>query len=280
MRKIGLILALSILSIMAVAQKSYTIYDWKGQVLVKEYKGKQWHPVQKNQAVGGLDSVSIEKNAVLRVIDNRSNLIFCSTSTGKMRIFNIINDAKKQNSNTLSSVNRELLSGDKSASNKSTMQMTGATTRATDDEALMDSMLQTFGWLARMALQGELTGSSSDLRLISHDTSDGTWFEMQNASVTGYYVNVLHVNKQSGEVNLGYIIEQSQEADAPFLYLPQGEQMQLQNLVFGIDPANDIFILVGTEDPYIPEQLQSVLQYLDISTAQPQYSRYAFAEEK
>ncbi len=280
MKKTTLILVLCVLlGVVAVAQKPYTIYDWKGKVFIKEYKGQQWLPTQKNQAVGGLDSVSIEKNGMLRVTDNRSNLIFRSTSTGQMRIFNIINDAKKQNSNTLAAVNRELLHGNKNSSKVPTMQMVGATTRGSNDDALMDSIVQTFGWLANMAIQDQLSNPASDLLLKYHNTPDGIWLEIQNLSKKNYYVNVLHINKRIKTVNLCYVIEQSEEPERPFLYLPQGERMELNNLLFTMDFANDIYILIGTEDQYIPEQIQSNLQYLDIETAQPLYKKYEFFKQ-
>ncbi len=245
MKKFSFIIAFCVLSLVALAQKQYAVHDWKGKVLIKEYKGQRWLPAQKNQAVSGLDSVSIEKNGVLRVIDKRSNLIFRSTSTGRMRVFNIINDAKKQNSNTLAAVNRELLHGDKNASKRPTMQMVGATTRGSDNEALMDSIVQTFGWLANLAIQDKLNNPVSDLLLKRHDTHDGVWFEMQNMTKKDYYVNVLHINKQTKKINLCYIIEQSEEPEMPFLYLPHGEQLQLKNLVFSLDSSTDIYILVG-----------------------------------
>lgn len=279
MKKISLILALSILSITVVAQKPYTIHDWKGNVLIKEYKGQHWFPIQKSQSVSGLDSVDIDQNSVVRVIDNRSNLIYKSISTGKMRILTVINDAKKQNSNTLAAVNREILNGAKSATKTPTMQMVGASTRGSNDEALIDSIVQTFGWLANMAIQDKLARTSSDLLLKSYNTSDGIWFEIQNFSKKNYFVNVLHIKKQTKKVNLCYVIEQSEEPEMPFLYLPHGEQLQLKNLVFSLDSSTDVYILVGTEDQYIPEQIQSSLQYLDIETAKPLYKKYKFFKQ-
>lgn len=279
MKKISLILALSILSITVVAQKPYTIHDWKGNVLIKEYKGQHWFPIQKSQSVSGLDSVDIDQNSVVRVIDNRSNLIYKSISTGKMRILTVINDAKKQNSNTLAAVNREILNGAKSASKTPTMQMVGASTRGSNDEALIDSIVQTFGWLANMAIQDKLNNPVSDLLLKRHDTPDGVWFEMQNMTKKDYYVNVLHINKQTKKINLCYIIEQSEEQEITFLYLPQGELMKWMDFAFSYDPSSDVYILVGTEDQYIPEQIQSSLQYLDIETAKPLYKKYKFFKQ-
>lgn len=61
MKKIIFFLSLCIFSISAMAQKPYTVYDWTGKASIKEYKTTQWSPVKKNQAVSGLDSVSIDK---------------------------------------------------------------------------------------------------------------------------------------------------------------------------------------------------------------------------
>lgn len=275
MKKVIFFLSLCIFSISAMAQKPYAVYDWTGKASIKEYKTTQWSPVKKNQAVSGLDSVSIDKNSTLRIIDTRSNLIYKSTKTGKMRILTIINDAKNQNSRTLSAVNQELLNGAKGSSGAPSMQVVGATTRGSDDEALIDSIASTFGWVAKNALNGNLVHNSSDLILKCSALPEGVYFEMQNNSDKGYYVNVLHLNKQTKAMNLCYIIEQSQEPDAPFIFLPQGESVKLNNLIFN-QSQSDIFILVGTEDQYIPEQLQSTLQYLDVESAQPLYHRYRY----
>ena len=275
MKKAIFFLSLCFLSISVLAQKPYTVYDWTGKASIKEYKTQQWNPVKKNQAVSGLDSVSIDKNSTLRIIDTRSNLIYKSTKTGKMRILTIINDAKNQNSRTLSAVNQELLNGAKGSSGVPSMQVVGATTRGSDDDALMDSIASTFGWVAKNALNGNLIRNSSDLVLKCNTLPEGVYFEMHNNSSKGYYVNVLHLNKQTKAMNLCYIIEQSQEPDAPFIFLPQGESVKLNNLIFN-QSQSDIFILVGTEDQYIPEQMQSTLQYLDVESAQPLYHRYKY----
>lgn len=275
MKKAIFFLSLCFLSISTMAQKPYTIYDWTGKASIKEYKTTQWSPVKKNQAVSGLDSVSIDKNSTLRIIDTRSNLIYKSTKTGKIRILTIINDAKNQNSRTLSAVNQELLNGAKGSSGAPSMQVVGATSRGSDDEALIDSIASTFGWVAKNAFNGNLVHNSSDLILKCNTLPEGVYFEMQNNSGKGYYVNVLHLNKQTKTMNLCYIIEQSQEPDAPFIFLPQGESVKLNNFIFNRSQS-DIFILVGTEGQYIPEQMQSTLQYLDLESAQPLYHRYKY----
>ena len=226
--------------------------------------------------MSGLDSVDIDNNGYLRIIDTRSNLIYKSTSTGKMRILTIINDAKKQNSHTLAAVNQELMKGAHSSSNTPTMQISGATTRGNEDGELIDSISSTLAWLAKMTYRNQLSNHSSEVILKRHDVPEGTFFEIKNTSTKGYYVNILHLDKQTQKVNLCYIIEQAEEPETPFLYLPQGQTMRIQNLMFNIDYTRDIFILVGTEDQYIPEQVQSTLQYLDLDSAQPLYQRYNY----
>ena len=275
MKKVFLLFSLCLLCTIASAQKPYTIYDWSGQVRIKEYKGQLWQPIQKNQQVSGLDSVEIDKKGTLRVIDNRSNLIYKSTSTGKMRVLTIINDAKKQNSRTLAAVNQELLNGAKGSANAPTMQVAGATTRG-DDNDITTNMASTFGWLAKMTFQGELRNNATDLILKRHAVFDGVYFEMKNESSQGYYVNVIHLNKQTRKVSLCYIIEQAQAPDVSYIFLPQGESIQLQDLIFNVQPSRDEYILIGTEDQFIPEQIQGELQYLDIESAQPLYKKYKY----
>ncbi len=259
------------------AQKPYNVYDWSGDVQIKEYKTSQWLPVQKSQAISGLDSVDVDKKGYLRILDTRSNLIYKSTSTGKMRMFTIINAARKQNSHSLAAVNHELMKGAHSSSNTPTMQIAGATTRCSDEDVShIDSITSTLAWLAKMAYSNQLANHNYELIMKRHDVPEGAFFEIKNTSKRGYYVNVLHIDKQTQKVNLCYIIEQAEEPETPFLYLPQGQTIRLQNLMFNIDDTRDIFILVGTEDQYIPEQVQSTLQYLDLDSAQPLYQGYNY----
>lgn len=259
------------------AQKPYNVYDWSGDVQIKEYKTSQWLPVQKSQAISGLDSVDVDKKGYLRILDTRSNLIYKSTSTGKMLMFTIINAARKQNSHSLAAVNHELMKGAHSSSNTPTMQIAGATTRCSDEDVShIDSITSTLAWLAKMAYSNQLANHNYELIMKRHDVPEGAFFEIKNTSKRGYYVNVLHIDKQTQKVNLCYIIEQAEEPETPFLYLPQGQTIRLQNLMFNIDDTRDIFILVGTEDQYIPEQVQSTLQYLDLDSAQPLYQGYNY----
>ncbi|MBO5674190.1 MAG: hypothetical protein J6R59_07430 [Paludibacteraceae bacterium] len=276
MKKI-LLFYLCAIGAIVFAQKPYNVYDWSGGVQIKEYKTSQWSPVQKNQAISGLDSVDVDKKGYLRIIDTRSNLIYKSTSTGKMRILTIINDAKKQNSHTLAAVNQELIKGARSSSNTPTMQIAGATTRCSDEDVShIDSITSTLAWLAKMAYSNQLANHNYELIMKRHDIPEGAFFEIKNTSKRGYYVNVLHLDKQTQKVNLCYIIEQAEEPEAPFLYIPHDQTMRLQSLMFNIDDTRDIFILVGTEDQYIPEQVQSTLQYLDLDSALPLYQRYNY----
>ena len=274
MKRYVLIVWAGMMGAMGFAQKPYSVYDWSGQVRLKEHNASQWLPAQKSQAVSGLDSVDIASNGVLRIIDTRSNLIYASVRSGQMRVLNLINDAKKQNSNTLAAVNRELLNGAKGGTNVPTMQVTGATTRGDDDE-LTTTIASTFGWLAMQACEGKLDANSSELKLNTYPVGDGVSFEMQNASSKGYYVNVLHVNKRTRIADLCYIIDQSEEPDAPYLYLPQGETMKLPGFVFVVG-TDDAYILVGTEDEYIPQQVQSELKHLSIESAHAIYPNYVY----
>ena len=274
MKKTLFLLTLCLIGMHATAQKPYAIYDWTCQASIKEYKGDQWSPIRKDQAVSGLDSIQIAEKGTLRVIDTRTNLIYRSTKTGKMRILNLINDAKSQNSRTLSAVNQELLKSAKSATGTPTMQVVGATTRGDDERGVEDSIAATLGWIAKQAYEEGMLPNASDLILRCHVIPEGVYFEMENQSDRGYYVNVLHINRQTRKMNLCYIIDPAQAPDAPFLFLPKDQSVQLKELVFDRNQANDIYLLVGTEDAYIPEQMQTILQYMDMESVQALYPRY------
>lgn len=278
MKRVVFFLALIGLSTIAPAQKNeYVVYDWFGQVHIKAYRGQEWFPVQKNQPASIQDSVNIGEDGTLRILDRKTNLIYRSTTTGQMRLYAIVSEARKQDSHILAAVCRDVLNGAHRSADAPSMQVVGVTTRQTsDDSSMEDSIVSTFGWLACRVYNGELINNAAELILKSHAVADGIWFEMQNQSEKGYFVNVLHLNKKTKKVSLCYIIEQAQEPDAPYIYLPAGTTMRLEKLIFKTDSEEDKYILVGTEDAYIPEQIRDNLNRMDIDAAQPLYHKYTW----
>ena len=78
----------------------------------------------------------------------------------------------------------------------------------------MKDLVKTWAWLAQQACNDKLQNTDSELVLQRYDTPDGTFFEIQNTSDKAYYVNVLHVDRQTKKVNLCYIIKQEDSEDA------------------------------------------------------------------
>lgn len=266
MKKYALFVMTCILYASVLAQKPYVIYDLSGKVDIKEYKGQKWNPAEKKQTVSGVDSVFIAPKGELRIMDNRTNLIYKSTSTGKMRILTIINDAKKQTSNTLAAINRDLLEGAKRQSTSPTMQVVGATTRALgENPELEDSIAATFVAVAQKALRNELL-ENKEVQLIENIRGDELTFTIKNNSEEGYFVNVLRINRTAQTVSLCYVISEAmlESEYLPCVYLPQKQSADFSSIPLG-EYSNDLFVLVATENPYHTEYVASVLKYANLS---------------
>ena len=278
MKNVFSILLLSIVCSMCLAQ-NYSIYDWKGKVLLKEDNGQSWFPVKKEYSVSDRDSVDIARKGFLRVIDNRNNLIYQSIKPGKFQIIELIQEVQMKKSSIMVSVNRELMKNAKEPPIKEReLIMMGATTRGRSDTMMIPNKIaQTFGWIAAQALHDRLVSNDSSIFLKKHIYKNGTiYFEIKNQMNRGYFVNVLHLNKSTKKISLCYVINEEQALEAPYLYLPEHKTLLMKNLLFNFDKQNDVFILVGTEDGYIPEQMQFVLQYMDIERATPLYDKYVY----
>lgn len=258
------------------AQKPYSIYELSGQIRIKENKSQQWTPAHKNQAVSGLDSVEISKKGFVRIIDARTNQIFRSTVTGKTRVLNIINDAKKQSSGTIRRLVNELYASANTQSKAPTMQVVGATTRALEDDSVLeDSIVATFAYVAQQALQNNLNGSD-EVRLNPNKKGEEISFSISNNSEKGYCVNVLRINKAEQTVSLCYILAEEllESKDLPCLYLPQKESIDLSSVLFADNP-NEIYVLVATEDLYRTESVAFALKEMSLTAPiELKYKKY------
>ena len=273
MKKTLLICFLCVINAIVCADTPCKVYARSGNVFVKVFRTSQWLPVQENQEISILDSVSIGQEGSLSIIDPLGN-IYNSISKGKKRVLNIISEVKEQQSKMLSAINGLMIDEFKSTRKKPS-QIAGLGGYTNRGMIEMKDLVKTWAWLAQQACNDKLQNTDSELVLKRYDTPDGTFFEIQNTSDKAYYVNVLYVDRQTKKVNLCYIIKQEDSEDA-YIGLPSGKTIRIEEMKFRIDESKDIFILVGTEDEYIPEVIQSALQCEDVEQAEPLYAEYTY----
>ena len=75
---------------------SYTVYEFRGDVLCKPSGAQKWMPVEKNMPLSILDSIAIPEGDYLRLRDELGDAVYRSVSAGKMRVMDLVVLARKQ----------------------------------------------------------------------------------------------------------------------------------------------------------------------------------------
>lgn len=97
MKKITFLALLLVACIsLSAKQSSYTVYEYRGDVLCKKSGVKQWTPVERNTELSILDSLSISADGYVRVREEPGDAVYRSVSTGKMRVMDLVVMARKQ----------------------------------------------------------------------------------------------------------------------------------------------------------------------------------------
>jgi len=81
---------------LSAKQSSYSVYEFRGDVLCKKAGTKQWTPVARNMQLGILDSISVSEGGYVRLRDSFGDDVYRSVSAGKMRVMDLVITARKQ----------------------------------------------------------------------------------------------------------------------------------------------------------------------------------------
>lgn len=273
MKKITLLLLSTLVCATLFAQHSYEVYDWQGNVLLKARNTSAWSPVSKAQPVSILDSVDIQKKAQLRLLDVRTNQLYSSATTGKVRVKSIIDYAREQDGTIIATLNKQLSNNLKNQNAETSMSVLGATTRG-DGDGLLDSIAETFIYLAQEVMQGNMPQPNKELVLNRHQKDGSLWFSIENRSEANQYVNILCINTKQQTVALAYSIQPA-DNNVPYILLPESESISLKDITFRQSP-DVVYLLVATADAYDTYQLSFSLLYAHLNRPhQPLYKRYS-----
>ena len=230
-------------STLFAAQSSYAVYEFRGDVLCKKSGEKTWTPVVKNMQLGILDSVYIAEGDYLRIRDEKADGVYRSVSAGKMRVMDLVVQARKQsrqrvemqvNDNIRRTMNQE----------QPSMNVYGTGTRAKEEyeekpeSGPLDKILAA-------ALIDSLPPMQTDLMLRKVVFGQAISFVIDNPTPLGYYVNVLHIDRETQVMTYCYSF--NEDRDAALFYIYPGASVTFHDAWFPNTP-NDIYILIASPE--------------------------------
>lgn len=124
-------LVLSCLTL-AAKQSSYSVYEFRGSVLCKQKSADgwtAWMPVKKNIQLGVADSLHVKKGTYVRIKDDLTEDVYRSVSEGKMRVLDLVIQARKQSTQRVEKQVNDNVRKTVSAQEQQAMSVYGTSTR-------------------------------------------------------------------------------------------------------------------------------------------------------
>jgi hypothetical protein len=269
------ILSFILCSIVLYGQSSnYEIFDVQNFVQVKTRGAEQWNIAKKGNAIGLIDSIKINTNGKIRILDIRTNEIYRSDKPGNYRVKDIRDAAQEQSSKMFAAVCAQIKKDD--TGHHSDMNMVGATTRGEYQDAT-EAIAQTIAYIGKQ-LTNNTVKYTQDLTLKTHVSGEEIYFSISNSSTKSYCVNVVLYNKESKKASLCYVINPAQ-SDTPYILLPANRTLELPMWRFTTPSPQEAYILFATEQSYDSYHLQHILQNLNWGTiSEPAYQAYKIAK--
>lgn len=253
------ILSFILCSIVLYGQTAnYEIFDVQNFVQVKTRGAEQWNIAKKGNAIGLIDSIKINTNGKVRILDVRTNEVYRSDQPGSYRVKDIRDAAKEQSSKMFAAVCAQIKKDENGL--HSDMNIVGATTRGQSYDAT-DSIAQTIAYLGKILTDNTIK-FSSELLLYTHISGDEVYFSMTNNTKKNYCVNVVRYNKQRKKASLCYVIN-PEYSENPYLLLPAHTSIELPMWRFALPSTHEQYLLIATEHTYDTSHLQLVLQSIN-----------------
>lgn len=258
--KKSVILILLLLPAFLFGQNNYEVFNFTNRVMIKHRASSEWINAKKGMTLGFLDSVSIGNSSDIRIHDMRTNEVYRFSKSGSFRVKDIRDAAKSQSANIISAMYSQIAKQDGSESG---MNMVGATTRGENSDDLA-AIAQSIVCIAKKIEEGKHSFDAG-FALISHLEDGVLSFTLQNHTQKDYCINVVMCDFQKQKVSLCYVISPS-VCDYPYLLLPSGESIDLEEWHFIPASATQRYFLIATEEVYDTEQLQHILTRLSWDT--------------
>ena len=238
------------------AQDLYSIYKFSGKVEYKQaLSDTPWQPVVKGTELRSIDSIRFADGASVQVMHNRTRKLYVSKKACEMNIYHFI---KKVMEDDASRINDGMLTdmhdGSKKKIDVHQMKMLGATTRSIQSGDTLKRMAEMFAWIGAQACSGKQTPKQEGLTFRKKEAF-GEWdFIYENNTGKNYFMNVLHVNKLTGNVSLCYVTTSKGNGTASCPIVPTGYCQCGLDIYF---PAseNDVYVMVATELEYDTQEM-------------------------
>ena len=260
---------LSALCLLCPLQAQYRLYAYKGAV---EFKSKtagvtDWTRVQENMNLSSSDSLRIPKGGSVRIEHVKPHNIYTTFKEGAASVFSIIEKAKSENARHIcSGLNKEMATGRTTTMEMRQMTVLGASSRSTGEEDNTERMAESFAWIGALVCSGSRADKEEGLHLQKHFDGDEWTFEMENATDKDYYLNVIHINKQTNTVSLCYVLTMETGQDSCPL-TKSGYSTYIPYLLFP-NTEDDVYVLVATEEAYDSFAVNNELSFLSVDKAQ------------
>lgn len=229
------------------ASAQYKIYSATGDVKIKH---STWQKAKKGSEVLLSDSICIAKGAHVQILNQQTSQLFESTGEGVFTIVKFMANARKQSGRVIAELNKEMAQNVRT-DNSRPITFVGASTRG-DMEQFTDSL---HALVLSDFAQAELL--PTDLILSTKRQGKSFYLTINNRSDKGYFVNMLIVNKQSGERTCAFLSD-SYQSELSCLFVPAGQSLALNQFQFIVSKDFE-YIVWATIQPFDTNHLQNLL---------------------
>ncbi len=229
------------------ASAQYKIYAATGDVKIKH---TTWQKAKKGTEVLLSDSICIAQGAHVQILNQQTSQLFESTEEGIFSVVKFIANARKQSGRVIAELNKEMAQNVRSDNNRP-VAFVGASTRG-DMEQFTDSLHAVV--LSNFA---QVETLPNDLIVSTKRQGKSFYLTIDNNSDKGYFVNMLIVNKQTGE-RICALISDSYQPEQSCLFVPACQSLALNQFQF-LASKDFEYIVWATIQPFDTNHLQNLL---------------------
>lgn len=256
----------------AALHAQFRVYSFNGQIKYKSRTADTygpWTSVRNDLSLTTLDSLWIPEGASIRIEDVRPHVIYNSSQTGRMYVYDIVRQAKKGNAMRITkAMNVEIASGKKTTMNEHMMSVIGSGSRACIlNNDTIEMLAEMFAWIGAQACTKAKSPTVAGIVFKRYRVGDDWDFEFQNRTDKDYHINIVHVNKRTNTASLCYVVTDEIAAEKCPLTPSGFSTCALE--VFFPNSEQDVYVLVATEFSYDTEALDNELIYHPVDKARP-----------
>lgn len=234
------------------------IYSVKGKVLYCSQTENIWRSAVTKQSVSRLDSLDIWERGEVVIIDRSNDNVYRCSTPMKDNILHFIQAARNKANGLLESLAMQLTANATGTNNQARqVVLTGVTTRAEEEDHTHDSIACLAMETAKRFRAGQrVYEKGMEWQMIEEDGL--VHFVISNRTANDYCVNILMMNRETGQVSLRIV--PSPDVEAKALVLPAGSMMNLDMYRYLPNKSVD-YTLFATRTVYTPSAIQTLLKY-------------------